>query len=86
MTKQELRGLRKCLDRQGQDGNIIKSHSSAEAPILLVKKPNGSFRMYIDYRALNKVIVKHRYLLTLMTELWERLNKARIFTNLDLKK
>ena len=55
------------------------------APILLVGKPDGSFRLCVDYRALSKVTVKNRYPLPLMKELRERLNKAKVFTKLDLK-
>ena len=71
MSEQELRGLREWLDRQVAAGKIVKSSSSAGAPILLVGKPNGSFRLCVDYRALNKVTVKNRYPLPLMTELRE---------------
>ena len=71
--------------KQVAAGKITKSNSSAGAPILLVKKPDGSFRLCVDYRALNKVTVKNRYPLPLMTELRERLNKAKVFTKLDLK-
>ena len=66
-------------------GKITKSNSSAEDPILLVKKPNGSFPLCVDYRALNKVTVKSRFLFPLMTELRERLNTAKVFTKLVLK-
>ena len=66
-------------------GRITKSNSSDEAPILLVKQPDSSFRLFIDYRALNYVIVKNRNRLPLMTELRERLNTAKVFTKLDLK-
>ena len=85
MTEQELRGLREWLDRQVAAGKIVKSSASAGAPILLVGKPDGSFRLCVDYCALNKVTVKNRYPLPLMTELRERLNKAKVFTKLDLK-
>ena len=85
MSEQELKGLREWLDKQVAAGKIVKSNSSAGAPILLVGKPDGSFRLCVDYRALNKVTVKNRYPLPLMTELRERLNKARVFSKLDLK-
>ena len=49
MTEQELRGLPACLDRQVEVGKIIKSHSSAEAPRLLVNKSDSSFRLWVDY-------------------------------------
>ena len=85
ISEQELRGLREWLDKQVAAGKITKSNSSAGAPILLVKKPDGSFCLCVDYRALNKVTVKNRYPLPLMRELRERLNTAKIFTKLDLK-
>ena len=85
MSEQELRGLREWLDKQVAAGKITKSNSSPGAPILLVKKPDGFFRLCLDYRALNKVTVKNRYPLPLMTELRERLNTAKVFTKLDLK-
>ena len=71
MSEQELRELREWLDRQVAAGKIVKSSSSAAAPILLVGKPDDSFRLCVDYRALNKVTVKNRYPLPLMTELRE---------------
>ena len=64
---------------------ITKSNSSGGASILLVKKPDGSFLLCVDYHALNKVTVKNRYPLPLMTELRERLNTAKVFTKLDRK-
>ena len=85
MSEQELRGLREWLDRQVVAGKIVKSSSSAGAPILIVEKPDGSFRLCLDYQAMNKVTVKNRYLLPLMTEHRERLNKAKVFTKLNLK-
>ena len=80
-----ITGLREWLDKQVAAGKITKSNSSVGAPILLAKKPDGSFRLYVDYRALNKVTIKNRYLLPLMTDLRERLNMAKVFTKLDLK-
>ena len=55
------------------------------APILLVRKANGEFRLYMDYRGLNKVTLKNRYPIPVIFELKERLNRAKIFTKLDLK-
>ena len=66
-------------------GKITKSNSSAGARILLVKKPDGSFCLCVDYCALNKVTVKNGYPLPLMTELRERRNPVKVFTKLDLK-
>ena len=64
---------------------IQRSKSGAGAPIIPVRKANGKFRLYMDYRGLNKVILKNRYLIPLMSKLKECLNRAKIFTKLDLK-
>ena len=85
MSEQELNGLREWLDKQVAAGKITKSNSSAGAPILFVKKPAGSFRLCVYYRALNKDTVKNRYPLPLMTELREGLNTAKVFTKVDPK-
>ena len=66
-------------------GKITESNSSAGAPILLVKKHDGSFCLCVDYRAFNQITIKNRYPLVLITELRERLNTAKVFTKLDLK-
>ena len=49
MSEQELPGLREWLDRQVAAGKIVKSSSSAVAPILLVGQPDGSFGLCVDY-------------------------------------
>ena len=67
------------------EGKIQRSKSAAGAPIVLVRKANGEFKLCVDYRGLNKVTLKNRYLIPLISELKERLNKAKIFTKLDLK-
>ena len=64
---------------------IQRSKSAASALILLVRKVNGEFRLCVDYRGLNKVTLKNRYPIPLISELKECLNRAKVFTKLDLK-
>ena len=64
---------------------IQRSKSAAGVRILLVRKANSEFRLCVDYRGLNKVTLKNRYPIPLMSELKERLNRAKIFIKLDLK-
>ena len=85
MTEQELRELREWLDQQVEARKTVKSYLSAGVPILLVKISDGFFRLCVNYRALNKMTVKNRYPVPLITKLRERLNKASIFTKGDLK-
>jgi len=84
-AEQELKALKIWLDKKVEEGKIVKSKCLARAPILLVRKSDGTYRLCVDYQALNKITIKNRYPLPLMTELRQRLNKARIFTKFDLK-
>ena len=54
-------------------------------PVVLVKKNDGSPRLCIDYRRLNKVIIKDRYPLALIEDLLDRLQNAKIFSTIDIK-
>jgi len=58
--------------------------SSIAAPMFFIKKKDGSLRLVQDYRALNTVTIKNRYLLPLISELVSQLCRARYFTKLDV--
>ena len=66
-------------------GKIRKSQSPAGSPILFVPKKDGSLRLCVDYRALNKVTIPNRYPIPVMAELQDRVQGATVFTKLDLK-
>ena len=85
LSELELRSLREYLDENLSSGFIRPSSSPAGAPILFVKKKDGSLRLCVDYRGLNAVTVKNRYALPLIPELIDRLSSAKIFTKLDLR-
>ena len=85
LSESELGVLRKYLDKMLASGKIVRSTLPAAALILFVPKPDGTLRLCIDYRGLNKITIKNRYPLPLMNELRDRLGKARYFTKLDLK-
>ncbi|GKE69077.1 putative nucleotidyltransferase, ribonuclease H [Tanacetum coccineum] len=61
------------------------SHSPWGAPVLFVKKKDGSFQMCIDYRELNKLTVKNRYPLPRIDDLFDQLQGARYFSKIDLR-
>lgn len=63
----------------------MQSFSNYASPVVLVKKKTGSYRLCVDYRRLNKKIVKDKYPLPIMEELLEQLGDATIFSVLDLK-
>jgi hypothetical protein len=66
-------------------GCAKSSPSPWGAPVLFVLKKDGSMRMCIDYRAVNKLTVRNRYPLPRIDECLERLAGAKVFTSLDLK-
>ena len=52
---------------------------------MLVQKKYGTWRLYIDYRALNKIIVQNRYLIPWIDDLLDQLKGAKYFSKIDLK-
>lgn len=66
-------------------GYLRPSHSPYGAPVLFQKKKDGSLRMCVDYRALNKLTVKNKYPLPLIEDCFDRLGNAVYFSKLDLK-
>ena len=85
LAEPELKALREYLDENIAKGFIQPSKSPAGAPILFVKKKDGSLRLCVDYRGLNRVTIRNRYPLPLILELLDRLRSARVFSKIDLR-
>ena len=81
----ELEELRRQLKDLTDKGFIQPSKSPFGAPVLFVKKKDGSMRMCVDYRALNKITVKNSYPLPRIDELLTQLQGAKFFTKIDLR-
>ncbi|GJU83958.1 putative reverse transcriptase domain-containing protein [Tanacetum coccineum] len=72
--------------RELQDKGFIRPSSSPwGAPVLFVKKKDGSFRMCIDYRELNKLTIKNRYLVPKIDDLFDQLQGSQYFSKIDLR-
>jgi hypothetical protein len=84
LSERELRILRDYFTEKEAIGWIRHSKLPAGVFILFVSKPDGSLRLYIDYRALNKVTVKNRHPLPLISETIDRMQEAKIYTKLNL--
>jgi len=81
----ELAELRKQLEELIDSRFVRPSKAPYGAPVLFQKKADGSLRMCVDYRALNKVTIKNKYPVPLIQDLMDRLCGASIFTKLDLR-
>ncbi|KAL4038666.1 hypothetical protein IC575_002289 [Cucumis melo] len=85
MAPAELKELKLQLQELLDKGFIRPSVSPWGAPVLFVKKKDGSMRLCIDYRELNKVTVKNRYLLPRIDDLFDQLQGATVFSKIDLR-
>ena len=85
MVPVELRELQVQLQELLDKGFIRPSYSPWGAPVLFVKKKDGTLRMCVDYRELNKVTVKNKYPLPRIDDLFDQLKGASVFSKIDLR-
>jgi hypothetical protein len=85
LSRTELEALKKWLEENLSKGFIRASSSPAGAPILFVKKGDGSLWLCVDYRGLNEGTIKNRYPLPLLHETLLRLQKAKYYMKLDIR-
>lgn len=85
LSETELKALDVYLKEHLAKQFIRPSTSPAGAPILFVKKSDGSLRLCVDYRGLNRITIKNRYPLPLIQESLDRLKSAKYFSKLDLR-
>ncbi|KAL5549395.1 hypothetical protein UlMin_004626 [Ulmus minor] len=85
MAPAELKELKEQLQELLDKKFIRPSYSPWGAPVLFVKKKDGTLRMCIDYRELNKVTIKNKYPLPRIDDLFDQLQGAAIFSKIDLR-
>ncbi|GKA10975.1 putative reverse transcriptase domain-containing protein [Tanacetum coccineum] len=85
LTPSKLGELPGQLKELQEKGFIRPSSSPWGALILFVKKKDGSFRMCIDYRELNKLTIKNRYPLPRIDDLFDQLQGSQFFSKIDLR-
>ena len=84
MAPADLKELKQQLQELLDKKFILPSYSSWRAPVLFVKKKDGSMRMCIDYRDLHKVRIKNKYPLPRIDDLFDQLKGATVFSKIDL--
>ncbi|GJU11231.1 putative reverse transcriptase domain-containing protein [Tanacetum coccineum] len=85
LAPSEMQELSNQLQELSDRGFIRPSTSPWGAPVLFVKKKDGSFRMCIDYRELNKLTVKNRYPLPRIDDLFDQLQGSSVYSKIDLR-
>nr|AAM01007.1 Putative retroelement [Oryza sativa Japonica Group] len=85
MAANELAEVKRQVDDLLQKGYIRPSSSPWGAPVIFVEKKDHTQRMCVDYRALNNVTIKNKYLLPRIDDLFDQLKGATVFSKIDLR-
>nr|GFA03932.1 reverse transcriptase domain-containing protein [Tanacetum cinerariifolium] len=85
LAPSKMKELSEQLQELSDKGFIRPSSSPWGAPVLFVKKKDGSFRMCIDYRELNKLTIKNRYPLPRINDLFDQLQGSSNYSKIDLR-
>nr|GFB40569.1 putative reverse transcriptase domain-containing protein [Tanacetum cinerariifolium] len=85
LAPSEMKKLAEQLKELSDKGFIRPSSLPWGAPVLFIKKKDGSFRMCIDYRELNKLTVKNRYPLPRIDDLFDQLQGSSVYSKIDLR-
>lgn len=85
LNEKQYEALKEYILENLANGRIRHSKSEAGAPVLFVPKKDGTLRLCVDYRGLNKVTVKNRYPLPLIGDLLDRLAGAKWISKVDIR-
>jgi hypothetical protein len=85
MDVKDLVELKKQIEELLEKGSIRLSSSPWGAPVLFVKKKDGSRRICVDYRSLNEVTIKNKYPLPWIEDLFDQMKGAKIFSKIDMR-
>jgi hypothetical protein len=85
MATPELAELKEHIKELLEKGFIRPSSSSWGAPVIFVPKKDGTQRLCMDYRALNEVTIKNKYLLPRIDDMFNQLRGACVFSKIDLR-
>ena len=84
ISEHKLEQVKKYLNEHLKKEFIISSHTSFASSILFVKKPNEELRFCVDYKKLNVIIKRNRYLISLIDEILIRIQDCKYLTRLNI--
>jgi hypothetical protein len=85
ISSTQLLELKKQIKELLQKGFICPGSSPWGAPVIFVEKKDGTQRMCVDYRLLNKVTIKNKYPLPRIEDLFDQMRGAKVFSEIDLR-
>jgi DNA replication protein DnaC len=85
MSSDQLLELKKQIKELLEKGFIRPSSSPWGAPVIFVKKKDGTQRMCVDYRSLNDATIKNKYPLPRIDDLFDQMRGAKVFSKIDLR-